>query len=424
MIIGIDASRANRSYKTGTEWYSYHLIRELAKLDNQNQYILYSDEPLSFGLVDLVSDNIDYNPDVVFENGYQVLLSPHGNFRGKVLAWPFNFFWTQGRLSLEMFFKRPDILFVPAHALPLIHPKKSVATIHDIGFKRESFLYDNNQTNKPNFLFSLIVKLITAGKYNAKQVDYLDWSTAFALKKAWKIITISEFTKKEIALVYGEEKINKISVIHNGFNDYLYNTKIDLSANKEVFSRYNIKKPYIFYVGRLEVKKNIMNLIQAFYFFKKNNPELKHKLVLAGSHGFGFGDIRKAIDYYGLEKEIILTGWVEEKELSWLMAGAELFVYPSNYEGFGIPLLEAMAVGVPVVASQTASIPEVGADAILYFNQRNPEDMAEKMAEAILNQDLRKTMIAAGLERVKCFSWKKCAQETLDTLLSFNKSYH
>ena len=134
MLIGIDASRANRSHRTGTEWYSYYLIRWLAKLDADNQYILFTDKPLVGGLLDLTTkqyngsdykcrqDRADYDKE-----GYQIIKSPFNNFRAKILNWPFLYFWTQGRLSLEMILNKVDILFIPAHTLPIIHPKSRIS---------------------------------------------------------------------------------------------------------------------------------------------------------------------------------------------------------------------------------------------------------------------------------------------------------
>ena len=155
MLIGIDASRANRDHKSGTEWYAYYIIRWLAKLDSKNQYILYTDKPLKGGLLDLATsqyfaDGGKIEKIKVDKKSRQEIISPHNNFKCKVLKWPFTYFWTQGRLSLEMFFQPPDVLFIPSHALPLIHPKKSIVTIHDIGFTKEKALYRKEDLG-PNY---------------------------------------------------------------------------------------------------------------------------------------------------------------------------------------------------------------------------------------------------------------------------------
>ena len=145
MLIGIDASRANRKYKGGTEWYAYYLIRQLAKIDSTNQYVLYSDKPLTGGLIDLTDEGGEVNGKIDLVKGCQKINSPHNNFRAKILNWPFFYLWTQARLSLEMLFHPPDRLFIPSHVLPAIHPKKSLVTIHDIGFERAKELYSSDK---------------------------------------------------------------------------------------------------------------------------------------------------------------------------------------------------------------------------------------------------------------------------------------
>ncbi|MBN2854046.1 hypothetical protein JXK06_00730, partial [Patescibacteria group bacterium] len=182
MVIGIDASRANLKHKTGTEWYSFYLIKNLAKIDKENKYILYLNKELSPELRKAVEGN--------------------PNFSFKILNWPFNSFWTLGRLSLEMLFKAPDVLFVPAHGLPFFSPHHSVNTIHDLAFLRDKNLYRRDKIKTSHLHYrrfvNFLVKVFTFGKYQASSLDYLYWSTKFALKKASKIIAVSNFTKQEI----------------------------------------------------------------------------------------------------------------------------------------------------------------------------------------------------------------------------------
>jgi len=416
MIIGIDASRANRSHKSGTEWYSYYVIRQLARLDKDNQYILYSDSPLTGGLINLNSTERSEDERVVFEDGYQILKSPYNNFKGKVLKWPWKYFWTQGRLSLEMIFSSPDVLFIPAHALPIFHPRRSVVTIHDIGFRREGILYEKSAIGREGSyrhrLIDIFVRLLTFGAYGANSFDYLDWSTHFSLEHAKFIIAISEFTKRELIEVY-EAKEKKIKVIYNGYNSDLFKPLANRELAEKALAAYGIKEPYIFYVGRLEKKKNIATLIEAFYFFKKRHPELDHKLYLIGDASYGFDDIKYSIHEFGLENDVIATGWVAEKDLPYIFAIADIFVFPSNYEGFGIPLLQAMATNTPIAASNAASIPEISGNAALLFDPSNPEKMADALASIIEDKSIRENLIKAGNQRVKDFSWERCAREIL-----------
>ena len=413
MIIGIDASRANRSHKSGTEWYSYYLIKELAAIDDKNQYVLYSDQPLKNGLLDLTSDNpsfrrSDYKTD---ENGYQKLISPHNNFRGKVLNWPFKFFWTQGRLSWEMLTKRPDVLFVPAHALPLIHPKKSIVTIHDIGYKQEEALYSQEKIGYQTKFWDWLFLFLTAGKYRATSMDYLDWSTGYALKHAQTIITISEFSKQEIIKYYQADPA-KIKVVHNGYNVDLFHGDFEDKKVASVLEAYGIETPYIFYVGRLEKKKNIAALVEAYALARKNH-ELKHKLYLVGDASFGYDEIKYLINEFDVAGEVQATGWVEENHLAYIFKGADAFIFPTKYEGFGIPLLQAMAAGTPIAASNVAAIPEIANGAALLFDPNDVNDIAAKMAKIVQDEPLRAKLKEAGLEQVKHFSWEKCAKETL-----------
>lgn len=414
MKIGIDASRANRDHKGGVEWYSYYLIRALAEIDSKNEYILYTDKPLKGGLLDLTSDDSrQYGGVKIDKDGFQEIKSHHDNFKAKILKWPFNFFWTIGRLSLEMIFNRPDALFIPAHTLPIFFPKKTVMTIHDIGFERDRRLYSKEGIGPDHArgkkILDLLVRLYTGGKYGANKKDYLSWSTEFALKHTKKIITVSEFSKKEIVEIYGA-KPEKIGVVHHGYNNDLYKKIEDKEKVKKVLDKYGIDFPYIFYVGRLEKKKNILSLIEAFYLMRKENKDIKHKLLLAGDASFGFDEIKFAMRE---DDEIILPGWVDEEDMPYFYNGATLFAFPSFYEGFGIPLLQSMACGVPILASDVASIPEVVDGSAVLVDPLDVKSMADAMARIIRDADLRDKLIRNGSERVKDFSWERCARETL-----------
>ncbi|MCX6796581.1 MAG: glycosyltransferase family 1 protein, partial [Candidatus Falkowbacteria bacterium] len=424
MLIGIDASRANKNQKTGTEWYSYYLIRWLAKLDNKNKYILYTDKPLAGGLLDLGTpqylpgsgcwEKIEFD-----QNGWQTIKSPFNNFQAKILNWPFNFFWTQGRLSWEMIWHRPDLLFIPAHALPIIHPGCSVVTIHDIAFEKNSKFYQEDDINRESEdihpLLNFMVRLLTLGRYRASTLDYLRWSTKYGLKHARRVITVSNYSKSDLLNFYQAES-DKISVIYNGYNRFLYKKIGNQEKIRQVLEIYSISGPYILYLGRIENKKNIPRLIEAFSLVKQNNPQVKHKLVLAGKASYDYDDTNYAIQEFGLTDEVIMTGWVDENDLPYFYNGSSAFIFPSNYEGFGIPLLQAMACGIPIATSCCTAIPEVVGDAALLFNPLSVKSMAEAMEKIIVDESIRNKLIKAGNERIKQFSWQKCAAETLNLL--------
>ena len=403
MIIGLDASRANRPHKTGTEWYSFYLIKNLAALDAQNKYWLYLDTPPTAELISAVQAN--------------------PNFSFKLLKWPLHSFWTLGRLSWEMLWRRPDVLFVPAHGLPLIMPRRTVTTIHDIAFERERNLYRSERPPRRFFgsqtLTNFLVRLLTRGKYRSESVDYLYWSTAFALRHAARIITVSEFTKQEILTFYAATPAAKIAVVHNGYDAALYHPVADQPEKvREVLNKYGLTPPYFLYVGRLEKKKNTAILVEALSLLRENYPLIKEKLVLIGDAGFGYDEVQYIIEEFNLNDDVHMTGWVEEADLPYIYAGASAFIFPSKHEGFGIPVLQALAVGLPAAVSNIPALKEVAKDAVLYFNQNDKQAVAAAMAKIISDQKLREELRLKGLARAREFSWEKCAAATLQVLLN------
>lgn len=380
MLVGIDASRANNQEKTGVEWYAFFLIQEFKKIINHKseiisepiEVVLYSDRPLEGELADLPA-----------------------NWRSKVLNWPPKRLWTQVRLSWEMLIHPPDVLFIPAHVFPIIHPKKTVMTVHDVA----------------------AVKFPES--YNWFERWYSLWSAKYAVRKLWKVIVPSEFTKCELLkLETGNWKLgDKVFAIKHGYNR---NCKVIDDEKKigEVLEKYGVKKPFIMTIGRLEEKKNTVNMIRAFKKIKQNNnnPQFQvssFQFLLVGKPGHGYEKVAAEIEN---TKDVITPGWVEEADVPYLMNAVEVFVFPSLYEGFGLPVLEAMACGTPVVASKGNSLNEVGWDGPVYVDPQSVEDIAGGILELLENRELRKIKIEKGLERVKEFSWGKCAAETFDVL--------
>ncbi len=397
MVIGIDASRANRKKKTGTEWYSFYLIKNLAKIDASNKYLLYLDVSPSTELLEIIKD--------------------HPNFSCKVLCWPITSFWTLGRLSLEMLFKSPDVLFVPAHGIPLIHPKNTINTIHDIAFIHEFNIYRQEDPKaKTKFrrqVLKFIVRLVTMGKYSGNSLEYLNWSTTFALRHSSKIITVSSATKLDILNYYPKIKDSKISVVYNGYPEDSFNETRDDKKTRQVLEKYNIIEPYYLYVGRLEKKKNTSFLVEALSIIHSDYPQIKEKLVLIGNASYGYDEVKYAIEEFDLGRDVIMPGWVEEVDMPDIFKGASAFIFPSRYEGFGIPVLQSLACGVSTAVSDIPVLHEVAGEAVLYFNQNDKREIAEAMVKLVLDTELKKKLVTAGLEQVKKFSWLKTAEETL-----------
>ncbi len=371
MIIGIDASRANHVQKTGVEWYAFFIIQELKKIiPHDTQVVLYSDVPLKGDLGILPK-----------------------NWSAKVLHWPLKRFWTQMRMSFEMLFHSPDVLFIPAHVFPLVHPKKTVMTVHDIaGVKFPQ-------------------------SYNWFERWYSTWTAKYAVKKLWQVIVPSMFTKKELCDFTGFDVItsNHIHVVHHGY-DETFHQDIPKQKSQDILNTYGLSYPYIMSVGRLEEKKNTWRIVQSFEYIKQNQSYAHFQLLLVGQPGFGYEKVKKIVDESAYKKDILLPGWVGKGDLPVLLQNSKVFVFPSLYEGFGIPVLEAFASGVPVVVSKGSSLEEVGGSATIVVDPFDTQSIAQLIIHVLDNKSVRDQKIREGKERVKNFSWQKSAQMVYEIL--------
>ncbi|MBU1148898.1 glycosyltransferase family 4 protein [Patescibacteria group bacterium] len=366
MIIGIDASRANQTERTGTEWYSYILLKKFAELDQKNQFRLYVKNPPS-----------------------EDLLHFGDNFQVKKLGWPISRLWHQGRLSLEMMMKKPDVLFVPAHTIPLIHPEKTVTTCHDIGFEKFPELY------------------------SPAELKYHRWSMNFAIKNARKIITVSEFSKQEIINTY-KCKAGLIEVVYHGVNHDFFRTKGE-QETADFLKTKQLQQPYLFFVGRIEKKKNLVNQIRAFSQLKKLY-QIPHQLLLGGNLGFGSDEIVREIARSDYQNDIKLIGYVKSEDLPFYYSGADVFMFATNYEGFGMPILEAQAAKTPVLASRVCSIPEVAGQGASFVNPKEVASICQGVYQIISNRNYRNQLVEAGLANARKFDWLKTAQKTLSII--------
>jgi glycosyltransferase involved in cell wall biosynthesis len=361
MIIGVDGNEANVKEKVGVSVYTSEMLRYFHQQASPAvQFIIYLREK---PLPDLPKETPYFSYDIV-----------RGEHFWRDIVFPFHLY------------KNPkiDVLFCPAHYTPRFSPVPTVVTIHDT-----SYIYF-----KDEFLKKDLYKLTS-------------WSN-HAIKNSTKVITVSNATKKDVVKNYHVAS-SKIKVIHNGFDK-------SKEAYKDVGASFSLpKSPYFLYVGTIQPRKNIRTLITAFKSLHKKNP--KYKLVLVGKMGWLFGDIFDYVLEQELEDHIIFTGYVSNSQLAALYKKAECFIFPSLYEGFGIPLLEAMQHRCPVIASNAASLPEVGGDAAIYFNPKDPDELEGKIEEMINNASLRQSLVKKGLKRVQLFSWEKSARETLRTII-------
>jgi glycosyltransferase involved in cell wall biosynthesis len=365
MLVGIDASRAVVARRTGTENYSLHLIRGLLALDEAHRYRLYFNQPPTPDLFDLRAER-------------------------RVL--PFPRLWTHVALSREMLSSPPDLLFVPSHVLPLIHPRCSVATVHDLGFH----YYPEAHTLFQNL--------------------YLRWSTRHNARASALVLADSLATQRDLIHYYGLSAA-KISVVYPGRDETLVpvTKPAELAA---IRARYDLQQPYLLYVGTLHPRKNLVCLVQAYaqLLSQPAGRATDPLLVLAGQKGWLYREISDEVRRLGLGERVRFTGFVPEQDLAALLSGALAFVFPSLYEGFGLPVLEAMACGTPVVCSQASSLPEVAGDAALLIDPLDTETLAAALVRVAGDEALRRELVQRGFRQARRFSWQRCARETLNAL--------
>jgi len=355
MLIGIDGNEANVEKRVGIGEYAFELLKEFEKYQISNiKYQIYlKDKPL---------------PDMPRESS----------------AWKYKVIgpkklWTQLRLPLELYFgsDKPDVFFSPSHYGPRFSPMPTAMSIMDL-----SYIHYPQLFNKKD-LYQLI-----------------NW-TKYSVKRAKRIFTISLASKDDIIKTYRVPE-DKVVVTYPGI-------KKTLSMSKDKFNF-----DYILFVGTLQPRKNIVRLIEAFSKLTPKYPNLK--LLIVGKKGWLYEDIFKAPQKYNVESDVKFLDFVEDGKMQSLYKDALCFVLPSLYEGFGLPVLEAMKYGCPVLLSNISSLPEAGGDAALYFNPQDSDDIANTIDKVISDPKLRENMIKKGYARVKKFSWEKTARETLKVL--------
>jgi glycosyltransferase involved in cell wall biosynthesis len=373
LTVGIDASRANAAVRTGVERYSHRVIQQLKRLVPSGQrVILYSDAPLRGDLAEL----------------------PPG-WESRVLSWPFRYFWSELRLGCEMLVRPPDVLFQPARALPFVLPRRSVVTLHDVGF------------------------MVWPRFYSLLNRCYQNLTTRLYLRRA-RVISVSRFTADEVGRFFGPVRFG-ITVVPLGVEASRYSAAAeDAEGRTRVLGGHGLRPGYLLYVGRLEDKKNIHGLLAAyeilFAILKDRAPEL----VLAGLRGQGADEALFRISAEARSR-VRLLGHVNDDDLPYLYAGALALFFPSFYEGFGLPILESFAARTPVVCSRTASLPEVAGDAAEYFDPNDSRQMAEALLRVFEDKGLRRELVGRGLRRLANFSWERTAELVWEEIVGKKK---
>lgn len=355
--------------ESGIGRYLRNLIGELQQLDRLNEYFILH-----------------------LKKDYDTLVYPSKNFK-KVLA-DFGWYGVEEQFKLPKLLKRlnPDLIHFPHFNVPIFYDGRFVVTIHDL-------IHQHFSTREATLHNPFIHQV---KKWGYKKVF------SHALNRSIKIITPSNFVKDQLV---GEWKVDKdkIIVTYEAVEENFIKLSKQVTENdfQKLSHKFNIKKPYLFYIGNAQPHKNILKLINVFGRLKEKCSNLS--LVLSGPKHFFWEQIKRKSHIGG----VIFTGFVTERELATLYTNAAAFVMPSLEEGFGLPILEAMACKTPVVSSNAASLSEVGGKAALYFDPRSEEDMVYKISQVLENDRLRKKLTEEGQKRYKMFSWDKLAEQTL-----------
>ena len=348
--------------KTGVQRTAYNLVKTLVSVDRENEYYLFT------GKKELGKPEWDY-PNVTVVASF---VEP-----GKTLR---NMFWEQLVLPYLAKKYKVDLLHSPANMSPLFFKGKSLVHIHDVCF------------------------VVNPQWYSFAFRTWYNWVIPRLAKRAARVITNSNNSKNDL-LQFCKLPVEKVSMVYWAVDDSF------LGNNTRSVGEEWTLKDYILYVGSLEPRKNIGSLVEAFQLLRNQHPDLKTKLILIGGESPLFAELKLKISDY--QDDIILKGFVDDDELKAYYRHAGLVAYPSLYEGFGLPPLEAMASGAPVVTSITSSLPEVVGNAAIKVNPYDIRQLSESMAKILLNPDHRKDLINRGFEQVKSFNWFRVARNIL-----------
>jgi glycosyltransferase involved in cell wall biosynthesis len=361
MIIGIDG-RPLQGRFTGDSTYWRGLVGGLTRLETDDRFIIYLDGNRP-------------KPDMQLPE----------NMEMRTLNAPWSRLWSAWSFPKALRRDKVDVAHVQ-YTIPPGMPCPTVTTIHDISFKRY-----------PEF-------------FSGKDRMILDRAVKFAATHAARIIAVSQFTSDEIVELY-QAAPDRISVIYEGVDDQ-FQTMPRPEAQEVVDEKYRLQFPYVLTVGVIQPRKNFHRLLEGFAKLKENH-DCEHKLVIVGKYGWKESGLERQAKDLGLSDDVVLTGYVPYEDLPALYNAADVFVYPSLYEGFGLPPLEAMACGTPVITGNQASLPEVVGDAGLMVDPFDADAFAEALDRLIFDRLLRAEMFALGLDQATKFSWDKTASETL-----------
>lgn len=362
-VIGVDGSRLGTPERTGTENYASEITRHLLGLDLPVRWRLYLNAAAG-------SDT-----------------HRHWFPRAETRPIPAPRLWTHARLSAEMVRRPPAVLFVPSHVVPLLHPA-SVVTIHDLGYLRYP------ETHPP------------------AQRRMLDLTTRWSARVARHIIVPSRATKDDLIRACGVDE-RKITVVHHGVSDRF--GCVPASAVQQLRVRLALPDRYVLTVGTLQPRKNVETLAQAVAMV--NNQGTNCTLVIAGKRGWLADQVLERLEAIALGGRLRLLDYINDDDLPALYAGASCYVQPSLFEGFGLPVVEAMSSAVPVLVSNASSLPEVAGNGAEVFDPGNADALGAALRIILCSPERSRELADRARRRSSHFSWQRAAEDTATVLL-------
>ncbi|WP_406683463.1 glycosyltransferase family 4 protein [Seonamhaeicola sp. MEBiC1930] len=380
MNIGIEGQRLFRKKKHGMDMVALELIKNLQVLDQENQYYIFV-KP-------------DEDSSVLKETSNFKIVELKGG------SYPT---WEQFILPKAAKKYNCDLLHCTSNTAPLFSDIPLITTLHDIIYlERKSFRILTSNATRYQKLGNMYRKLVVP----------------YVVKRSKQIITVSDFEIKQISYFFGYSGNSKLTSIYNGVSEHFKIVSDDAELNR-LKEKYNLPEKFIFFLGNTSPKKNTKGTLKAFSrFIKETNSD--YKLVISDYALDNLEKLLADIGHQELINHIVLTDYVVNTDLPAIYTQSSLFLYTSLRESFGIPIMEAMACGVPVITSNTSSMPEVAGDAAHLVNPFEPEDIAKAMIKVLADEEYRKRLINKGLERSKVFSWKNMAAQVLNL---YNKTY-
>lgn len=384
MRIGVDIRGLLTGQKSGIEQYTIKLLEYLLQIDTQNTYVLFY---VSYRNIDEKMDKLIEEYPFLANNNVEVKMLKWVNFPlllhalWKPLEWP----------KVDKICGGLDIMWLPSpRLLPVSSKCRLIVTFHDL-------------------IFELFPQFYTwQSRLWQWQMNY-----PYLSRTAVSILAMSKSTKNDLIKLYGTPS-EKIKIIYSGV-DELYFKSPDIKIINQLKSKFKITDQFIYYIGSLEPRKNILSIIRSLHYFceSKASKSDKIKLVISGSKSWLTNVIFDEIEKLGLKDKVIFTGTVSEIEKIAFLHMAKVFIFPSFYEGFGLPVLEAMAAGCPVITSDNSSLPEVTEGSTILIDPNNQSEINLALEKVLLNNEFANSLTIKGKLQAKKFSWQKTALETL-----------